>query len=102
MVTRSIFAMLATLAAGLSSASDAEESKPAQKPALQEEFLFSETTFVQKKGEIELSVAFDYRRGRSSWSAQVPFLVEYGLTNSIASTLSPSVGSISSCPPLCK
>ena len=46
-----------------------------------EEFLTAEPTYVQRKGEIELSAAYDCRRPAGGW--RVPLLVEYGITDRI-------------------
>ena len=52
-----------------------------EKRALLEEFLTAEPSYVQLKGEIEFSSAFDYRRPAGDW--RVPVLVEFGITDRI-------------------
>ena len=52
-----------------------------ERRALIEEFLTAEPSYVQLKGEIEFSSAFDYRKPAGDWS--VPVLVEYGITDRV-------------------
>jgi hypothetical protein len=47
--------------------------------ALIEEFLTAEPSYVQRRGEFELSSAFDLRKPGDGW--RVPVLVEYGITD---------------------
>jgi hypothetical protein len=68
----------------------AEEER--EKRALIEEFLTAEPSYVQLKGEIELSSALDYRRPAGNWG--VPVLVEYGITDRIEAEVEASYLSV--------
>ncbi len=63
-----------------------------EKPALIEEFLTTEPSYVQLAGELELSLAFDFRQPTEAWSA--PLLVEYGITDRIEAEVEASYLSV--------
>jgi hypothetical protein len=71
-------------------AAAAEEES--EKRALIEEFLTAEPSYVQLKGEIEFSSAFDYRKPAGDWS--VPVLVEYGITDRLEAEVEASYLSV--------
>lgn len=56
-----------------------------ERRALIEEFLTAEPSYVQRRGEFELSSAFDCRQPSGDWS--VPVLVEYGITDRLEAEL---------------
>lgn len=63
-----------------------------EKRALLEEFLTAEPSYVQLKGEVELSSAFDYRGPAGDW--RLPVLVEFGITDRIEAEVEASCLSV--------
>jgi hypothetical protein len=86
---RTVFLCLVGVACFCPIAASGEEG---EKRALIEEFLTAEPSYVQLKGEIEFSSAFDYRRPAGAWS--VPVLFEYGITDRIEAEIETSYLSV--------
>ena len=60
--------------------------------AMLEEFLTAEPSYVQSRGEFEVSAAYDYREPAGSW--RLPVLVEYGITGRIEAEVEASYLSV--------
>ena len=62
----------------ISSASTGSER---EKPKLIEEFLTTEPSYVEPKGEVQVSSAFDYRRPAEDW--RIPLSIQFGITDRV-------------------
>jgi len=74
----------------LGPAASAEEAEAKQPPITR--FLTAEACYLESKGEVEISSAFDYRRPGGDWT--VPVTIEYGITDRIEAEIEASYASV--------